>query len=78
MSVEDTIGIVDLFTARLGIKIFLLLFLVFYAVFAIVLYTQIKQMGHKLPTSVNPFFKFIGLLNIGLALAILFITIGIF
>jgi len=60
------------------IKVFFILFIVFYIVFAFVLNRQIQLMGRALPTQVVPVMKFVALVNIGAALAILFIVIGIF
>ena len=66
------------FSLTFIVKIFFLLFLIFYCVFAAILYTQIVAMSEKLPTPVNPSVKFVGLINIGVSLALLFITIGLF
>lgn len=80
MSVESGGNIftfLNIFSFGFGVKTFLILFLVFYAVFAFVLYTQIGQMSKKLPSSVDPSLKFIGFIHFGLSLAFLFISIGI-
>ena len=62
----------------LGIKAFLILFLVFDTIFVLILFRQIQLMGKSLPTTVNPFLKFIAILQIGVALALLFVVIGVF
>jgi len=60
------------------IKAFFILFLVFYIFFAIMLFRQVQIMTKKLPTQLSPLLKFIGLLNVGISLALLFMVIGIF
>lgn len=74
---QQLFDLLNIFSFGFGIKIFLILFLVFYAVFAFVLYTQIGQMSKKLPTSVDPSLKFIGFIHLGISLAFLFISLGI-
>lgn len=66
------------FSAEFGVKVFLILFLIFYAFFALVLFRQVGTMSKKLPTSISPFLKFVSVLNIGVSLAVLFLVIGIF
>ena len=61
-----------------GLKAFFVLFVIFYAIFALILYRQIQLMERALPTPIAPFLKFLGVLQIGVALAFLFIVIGIF
>jgi len=80
MSVEqgqELFSILNVFSFGFGVKTFLILFLVFYAVFAFVLYIQIAQMSKKLPTSIDPSLKFIGFIHLGVSLAFLFISLGI-
>ena len=60
------------------LKSFVILFAVFYVVFSLILYRQIQLMDRSLPTPIGPFLKFIGILQIGVALAFLFILIGAF
>lgn len=60
------------------LKSFAILFAVFYVVFSLILYRQIQLMDRSLPTPIGPFLKFIGILQIGVALAFLFILIGAF
>lgn len=61
-----------------ALKSFVILFAVFYVVFSLILYRQIQLMDRSLPTPIGPFLKFIGILQIGIALAFLFILIGAF
>ena len=74
---QELFNFLNVFSFGFGVKTFLILFLVFYAVFAFVLYTQIGQMSKKLPTSIDPSLKFIGFIHLGVSLAFLFISIGI-
>lgn len=60
------------------IKGFVLLFLIFYTFFSLILFRQIQLMDRAIPTAVGPFLKFIGILQIGFAIAFLFIIIGVF
>lgn len=74
MPVDDLLNI----NTTLGVKLFIVLFVIFYLVFALILYRQIQLMDRALPTLLAPFLKFIGILQIGVALAFLFIIIGLF
>lgn len=60
------------------IKVFVVLFVIFYAVFSLIIFRQIQLMDRAIPTSIGPFLKFIGILQIGVSLAFLFIVIGAF
>lgn len=62
--------------ASFGIKAFFILFLVFYAFFALILFRQIQLMTKALPTALSPLLKFVAILHIGVALAFLFIVAG--
>jgi len=73
-----TVGILEGINMALGIKISLLLFLVFNTVFAIVLYRQIQLMGRTIDTPVVSYLRFIAILYIGVSLGILFIVGGSF
>lgn len=64
--------------ANLGTKLFMVLFVVFYLVFALILFRQIQLMDRSIPTPIAPFLKFLGILQIGVALAFLFAVIGLF
>lgn len=57
-------------------KIFLVLFLIFYTVFSLILFRQIQLMNKNMPTTLAPFLKFIAIVNLGLAVAVLFLVIG--
>lgn len=62
-----------------ALKAFGILFVVFYLIFSIIIFRQIQLMTKSLPAiSTGPFLKFIALFQIGIALALLFIIIGIF
>lgn len=75
---ERTAPIFEIINAAFAIKVFLVLFLVFYAVFALILYRQIQLMADKLPTPAVPLLRFLAILHIGVSLALLFIVIGVF
>lgn len=64
--------------ASLGVKAFLVLFLVFYSVFAIILYRQIQIMNKKLPTPLTPILRFMGIVHIGVSLAVMLLVVGNF
>lgn len=66
------------FDISIFFKIFFVLFLIFYMVFAFVLYRQLTTMGRALPTAAVPFFRFVSILHIGFALALTFVTVGVF
>ncbi|OGD97974.1 hypothetical protein A3A49_02040 [Candidatus Curtissbacteria bacterium RIFCSPLOWO2_01_FULL_38_11b] len=72
------LGFINNISAAFGIKSFLLLFLVFYSVFALLLFRQVQIMNQKLPTSLSPTLRFVGILHVGVALAVLFLIAGIF
>ena len=72
------LGFLDNLTAAFGVKSFLILFLVFYSVFALLLFRQVQIMNQKLPTSLSPTLRFVGILHVGVALAVLFLIAGIF
>ena len=62
----------------LGVKAFLVLFLIFFAIFALILFRQIQLMGRSLPTVINPYLAFVAILHLGVSLALLFVVIGVF
>ena len=79
MPIENVgLGFINNLSAAFGIKSFLILFLVFYSVFALLLYRQVQIMDQKLPTTLSPTLRFVGILHVGVALAVLFLTTGIF
>ena len=63
---------------NLIIKAFFVLFLLFYAIFTIIIFRQIQLMGRTLPTPLVPLLKFLAILQIGISLALLFVVIGVF
>ncbi|OGD86803.1 hypothetical protein A2164_03435 [Candidatus Curtissbacteria bacterium RBG_13_35_7] len=75
---ESGFRILDKFSAAFGIESFLILFLIFFTVFAIILYRQIQVMTKKLPTPLTPFLRFVAILLIGVSMAVLFLIIGNF
>lgn len=75
---EGGFEIVNNLSAAFGVKAFLILFLIFYAVFAVVLYRQVQLMSKKLPTLLSGHLRFIAILNIGISITILFFVIGTF
>ncbi len=78
---ETTLQIPNFLTGLTGeflIKAFVVLFVVFYAVFSLILYRQMQLMDRAIPTPIGPFLKFIGILQIGVAIGFLFIVIGAF
>ena len=66
------------FNFAFGVKAFLILFLIFYAIFSLILYRQIQVMGKSLPTEVVPFLRFVGIVHIGVSLALFFLVLGLF
>lgn len=61
-----------------GVKAFLVLFLIFYNMFALILFRQTQVMSKTLPTELAPTLKFIAIIHVGLALAVLILTVGNF
>lgn len=74
----DNSGFLNFFDVVFGVKAFLILFLVFYIFFAFILFRQISIMNKKLPTSLSPLLKFIGIVHLGFAIALLFLVLGNF
>lgn len=60
------------------VKAFFVLFLVFYAFFALILFRQVQIMNRKLQTQLSALLKFVAFLHIGVSLALLFLVIGAF
>lgn len=75
---SNFLGSLSNLNVSFGVKLFVVLFVIFYVVFALILFRQIQLMDRSLPTPIAPFLKFLGILQIGVALAFLFIVIGIF
>lgn len=60
------------------VKAFFILFLVFYTVFALIIFRQIQLMAKALPAPISPFLKFLAIVHIGISLALLFVVLGVF
>ncbi len=79
MPVDETVfGFFAQINGALIVKAFLVLFLIFYAVFAFVLFRQIQLMGRTLPTPAVPLLRFAAIIHIGVALAVLLGVLGTF
>lgn len=79
MPVDNSVfSIFNSINFALVVKAFLILFLIFYVIFSLILFRQIQLMGRALPTSVVPFLKFVGIIHVGLALALFLVTLGVF
>ncbi|HSX18937.1 MAG TPA: DUF5657 family protein [Candidatus Saccharimonadales bacterium] len=78
--ITDVLGInfSSFFSGGVVVKAFFILFLVFYIVFALIIFRQTQLMGKTLPTIISPFLKFISILNLGIAVAFLFVVLGVF
>lgn len=71
-------NILDSLQVAIGVKAFLILFVIFYIVFAFILYRQVFVMNAKLLTLLCGVLKFIAIINVGIALAVLLLIIGLF
>lgn len=71
-------GLLGQLELKFFIKALFILFLIFYSIFSLIMYRQIQLMGKTLPTPIVPFLKFVAIIHIGVAVAILFIVLGIF
>lgn len=78
MPIDNQLGNLLSIDSLILIKSFLILFLVFYVVFAAILYRQVQIMNKKLLSSLSPILKFVAAVHIGISLAILFLVIGSF
>lgn len=72
------VGFLGFVSSSLIIKLFLLLFLIFYSIFSLIIFRQIQLMAKSLPISLSPALKFVAIIQIGISLALLFIAIGVF
>ncbi|KKR77950.1 MAG: hypothetical protein UU23_C0006G0005 [Candidatus Curtissbacteria bacterium GW2011_GWA1_40_9] len=75
---SNSFGFLSFLDASFGIKAFLLLFLVFYIFFSVILYRQIVIMNRKLPTPLSPLLRFMGIVHIGVSVAVFFLVLGNF
>lgn len=64
--------------AAFFIKAFLILFLIFYSIFAFVVHRQIQLMCRALPTPLSPLLRFLAIVHIGVSLALLLAVLGTF
>lgn len=82
MPVEEAVGGLPNILANINtgfiVKSFVMLFVIFYAVFCLILFRQIQLMDKAIPTPIGPFLKFVGIIQIGIALSFMFIVIGAF
>ncbi|OGE06847.1 hypothetical protein A3I53_01190 [Candidatus Curtissbacteria bacterium RIFCSPLOWO2_02_FULL_40_13b] len=60
------------------LKLFFILFVIFYTFFAFMLFKQIQLVTKEFYTPVMPFLKFIGIVNFGISLALIFLVMGLF
>lgn len=60
------------------VKAFFVLFLIFYAFFAVILFRQVQIMNRKLQTQLSALLKFVAFLHIGVSVSLLFLVIGAF
>ena len=74
----DPFSFFDFLTVTFVIKAFLILFVVFYSVFALIIFRQIQLMAKSLPMSLSPILKFVAIVHIGVSLALLFVVLGFF
>lgn len=72
------VGFLDFEVGVFIIKLFLILFLIFYSIFSLILLRQIQLMAKSLPISLSPSLKFVAIIQIGVSLALLFMVIGVF
>lgn len=63
---------------QLLVKVFFVLFLLFYSVFAAILLRQIQLMERTIELGGGRFLKFLAIIQVGFSLATLFIVIGTF
>lgn len=79
MPIEESVnGFFVFFNPSFGVKAFVILFVIFYIIFALIIYRQIQLMAKALPAGVAGLLRFAAILQIGIALAFLFIVIGVF
>ena len=60
------------------VKVFFLLFLLFYTIFSLIIFRQIQLMEKTLPLPLSPILTFSSILQIGVSLALLFAVLGAF
>ncbi len=75
---NDIFNIPSLLGFGFALKAFAILFAAFYVIFALIIFRQTQLMAKALPSAISPFLKFIAILQIGAALALLSSVIGVF
>ena len=60
---NDIFSFLDTLNVAFGVKAFIVLFLVFYTVFALILFRQVQLMSRTLPTALSPFLLFLAILH---------------
>ena len=79
MPIEDiNTGIFENINLIFFAKSFLILFAIFYMVFAFMVLRQVQLMCKTLPTTLSPILKFLAIVHLGVAAAVLLIIIGFF
>lgn len=74
----SNLGIFDFLSAVFIFRAFFVLLLIFYIVFALIIFRQTQLMSKTLPTTLSPILMFIAILHLGIAVAFLFIVLGTF
>lgn len=75
---EQTTNFLNIFGFGFALKAFAILFVIFYIFFAFLIFRQTQLMLKAVPTAVSPFIKFVAILQMGVALALLFAVMGVF
>lgn len=79
MPIEDFVNVqAGGFGLQFFLKAFLVLLLIFYTVFALMLFRQVQLMCRTLPTTLSPILKFLAIIHVGVALAVLLVVLGFF
>lgn len=60
------------------VKVFFVLFLVFYVIFSLMILRQVQLMERTLPLPLSPILTFLAIIQIGVALALLLFVLGAF
>ncbi len=70
-------NVASFLTVEFGIKAFLVLFLVFYLTYALLIVRQVQLMGRAISSRLSPILKFVSIINVGFAMALLLLAVGI-
>lgn len=68
----------DFLSAAFFVKAFFILFVIFYIVFALIIFRQIQLMAKSLPMVLSPILKFLAIVHIGVAISFLFVVLQVF